>query len=153
MKQIIFILSLLFASSSFSQKSSDPIWWKMEREGEYLKVANHLLYKVQSDTTRNTHADYLHIARNYGYLNDYDKAIFYLNKSMDGESEQKDELYWWYYKGTIAFFKRDKKTLEIYLKKLESNYTPFYENNYKTLKSLYLNFDKGYKEASSWNKV
>lgn len=34
--------------------------------------------------------------------------------------------------------------------KLEANHSSYYENNYKTLRSLYEKFDKGYKEASNW---
>lgn len=113
-------------------------------------MASHLLYQVQSDSTRNEHADYLHIARSYGYLNDYEKAIFYLNESMDGLSEKDDKLFWWYYKGTLAFFKRDKKKLKLYLDKLKENHSSYYKNNYKTLESLYFNFGKGYLEASKW---
>ena len=81
----IFILIFLLVNSIFlySQNNQDePIWWKWEREGKYLEVVSHLLYKVQSDSITNKHADYLHIARNYGYLNDYEKAIFYLKKSI-----------------------------------------------------------------------
>ena len=69
---------------------------------------------------------------------------------MDGLSEKDDELFWWYYKGTLAFFERDKASLKEYLEKLEANYTPYYEKNFRTLKSLYENFEKGYREASSW---
>ena len=47
-------------------------------------------------------------------------------------------------------FQLDEKSLDIYLEKLEANYTPYYENNFRTLKSLYENFEKGYREASSW---
>ena len=150
MKYILLIISFLISALTFGQKKYEPAWYQMERDGEYLKMASHLLYQVQSDSTRNEHADYLHIARSYGYLNDYEKAIFYLNKSMDDRSEKDDKLFWWYYKGTLAFFERDKASLKEYLEKLEANYTPYYENNFRTLKSLYENFEKGYREASSW---
>jgi hypothetical protein len=147
------ILLLLFVNSTFlfSQKNQEePIWWKLEREGKYLEVASHLLYKVQSDSIKNEHADYLHIARNYGYLNDYEKAIFYLKKSMTDLEEKNDEQFWWYYQGTLAFFERNKGKLKIYLDKLENNHSNYYKNNYLTLKSLHENFEKGYYEASRW---
>ncbi|WP_445718927.1 hypothetical protein [Flavobacterium sp.] len=149
----IFILIFLLVNSTFlySQNNQDePIWWKWEREGKYLEVTSHLLYKVQSDSIKNEHADYLHIARNYGYLNDYEKAIFYLKKSMTGLEEKNDEQFWWYYQGTLAFFERNKDKLKIYLNKLKNNHSNYYKNNYLTLKSLYENFEKGYFEASRW---
>ena len=124
----------------------------MEENGEYLKVASHLLYKVLSDSSRNKNADYLHIARNYGYLNDYEKATFYLKKSMKDIDESSDDQYWWYYQGTLAFFQRDKNKLKTYMTKLQKNHSAYYEKNYKTLKSLYDNFDKGYREASNWRE-
>jgi len=150
MKHILLIIYFVIPALTFGQNKSEPAWYQMDRDGEYLEVASYLLYQVQSDSTRNKHLDYLHIARSYGYLNDYEKAIFYLNRSMDGLSEKDDELFWWYYKGTLAFFERDKASLKEYLEKLEANYTPYYENNFRTLKSLYENFEKGYREASSW---
>ena len=128
-----YLIFLLFPSLFFGQNKSEPAWYQMHRDGEYLKVASYLLYKVQSDTTRNKHADYLHIARSYGYLNDYDKAIFYLKKSMENKALNDDELFWWYYQGTLAFFQRDKEKLKLYLDRLEENYTSYYKNNYKTL--------------------
>ncbi|WP_445721152.1 hypothetical protein, partial [Flavobacterium sp.] len=115
MKQIfifIFLLgNLVFAYAQ--NKQEEPIWWKWEREGKYLEVVSHLLYKVESDSITNKHADYLHIARTYGYLNDYEKAIFYLKKSMIGLEEKNDEQFWWYYQGTLAFFERKKDKLKI----------------------------------------
>jgi len=152
MRNAITLLALVISTSIFSQAKSEPAWYQMDRDGEYLKMASYLLFKVQSDSTRNAHADYLHIARAYGYLNDYEKAIFYLNKSMLGRTGEKDQQFWWYYKGTLAFFERDKKALKKYLENLEANHTSYYENNYKTLKSLYENFDKGYLKASKWKK-
>ena len=137
---------------SISQSKDEPPWWKMEREGKYLEVASHLLYKIQSDSTRNKHADYLHIARAYGYLNDYEKAIFYWKKSGENIDKEKSKLFWWYYRGTLAFFERDKKELFKYMSLLKKENSAYYANNTKTLESLYLKFDKGYKEASNWKE-
>jgi hypothetical protein len=150
MKTIFYILVLTFSLGSFSQVKEEPIWWEMERKGQYLEVASYLLFKVQSDSTRNKHADYLHIARAYGYLNDYEKAIFYWKKCAEDLKLESDEQFWFYYCGTLAFFQRDKNELKKYMEKLEVNHSQYYENNYKTLKSLYEKFDKGYKEASNW---
>lgn len=63
MKRAGYILLFTFSLSSFSQIKEEPIWWEMQRNGQYLEVASYLLFKVQSDSTRNKHADYLHIAR------------------------------------------------------------------------------------------
>jgi len=150
MKTIFYILVLTFSLGSFSQVKEEPIWWEMERKGQYLEVASYLLFKVQSDYTRNKHADYLHIARAYGYLNDYEKAIFYWKKCAEDLKPESDEQFWLYYCGTLAFFQRDKDELKKNMVKLEANHSSYYENNYKTLRSLYEKFDKGYEEASNW---
>jgi len=151
MNQFFSGLCIFFISFTlFAQDKSEPIWWQMERDGEYLEAASFLLYKVQSDSSRNQHADYLHIARMYGYLNDYEKAKFYWKKSFELSDTDSDEQFQWYFKGTLAFFERDRDSLKKYYKLLESKHSPYYKNNYKLLKSLYENFDKGYLEASSW---
>ena len=150
MKTVLYLILFTFSINSYCQSKEEPIWWEMERNGQYLEVASYLLFKVQSDSTRNKHADYLHIARAYGYLNDYEKAIFYWKKCAENLVPENDEQFWWYYSGTLAFFERDKIELKKYLDKLEANHSEYYKNNYKTLKSLYEKFDKGYKEASNW---
>ncbi len=147
-KRILLLVLLLNASMVFSQKD-EPAWYQMERDQEFLKMASYLLYKVQSDSSRNPHADYLHIARAYGYLGDYEKAIFYWKKCKQ-VTDGFDDQFEWYYQGTLAFFERDKEKLKKYLDKLEAEHTEYYKNNYNTLKSLYQNFDKSYLEASHW---
>jgi tetratricopeptide (TPR) repeat protein len=136
----------------FAQNSpkEEPIWYQLERDGKYAEVTEFLIKMVESDSTRNKHADYLHISRNFGYMNNYEKAIIYLNKSVETQNEKDDEQFWWYYKGTLAFFERNKLELKKYLDKLENNHSDYYVNNYNTLKSLYEKFEKGYKEASDW---
>lgn len=152
MKYLITISFLLFSLfTAFSQSESKPVWWQMESDGQYLEVISYLLYKVQSDSTRNKHADYLHIARNYGYLNDYEKAIFYWKKSYD-ITDKNDKEFSLYYFGTLAFFERDKESLEKCYKELEKNHSEYYKINYLILQSLYENFEKGYREASNWRK-
>lgn len=148
-KRCLLIFFFLNTVNIFAQKT-EPAWYQMERDHDFLEMASYLLYKVQSDSTRNEHADYLHIARAYGYLNDYEKAIFYLKKSKQVVSNESDDQFEWYYQGTLAFFERDKDKLKKCLDKLEESHTNYYKNNYLTLKSLYENFDKGYLEASRW---
>lgn len=145
----LFLLVLAFSTSIYSQSKDKPVWWEMERNGKYLEVTSHLLFEVQSDSTRNQHADYLHIARNYGYLNDYEKAIFYLKKSWESTNKT-DYQFRLYYLGTLAFFERDKDSLKYYMEKLGDNLTSYSKNNFKTLTSLYDNFDQEYLEASNW---
>lgn len=151
-KYLIILIICLKSSLLISQNKSkkEPIWWQYEREGKYAEVIDYLKNQILIDSTRNKHADYLHIARNYGYMNNYENAIIYLNKSVENISEYSDNQFWWYYKGTLAFFERNKIESEKYLIMLEANYSDYYENNYKTLKSLYNKFEKGYKEASNW---
>ncbi|MFD2588767.1 hypothetical protein ACFSQJ_17710 [Croceitalea marina] len=147
MKKIIWIIFFAFSMNSFSQESNEPIWWEMDRNGKHLEVASYLLYKVQSDSTRNKHADFLHIARAYGYLNDYEKASFYWKKCADDNAENCDEQFWWYYKGTLAFFERNREELLKYMLLLKKNHSDYYAKNARILESLYYKFDKGYQEA------
>ena len=151
-KAIIYIIIFTFPICALAQKEHEPIWWEMERNGKYLEVASYLLYKNQSDSTRNRHADFLHIARSYGYMNDYEKASFYWRKSVEGMKPEDDEQFWWYYMGTLAFFERDKEKLFEYMNLLRETHSEYYANNSKTLESLYEKFDRGYKEASNWKE-
>lgn len=132
-----------------NSKKEPELWMSLEENSKFLEAASYLLYKVQSDSTRNKHADYWHIGRMYGYLNDYEKAIFYLTKSTKNINPN-DEQWWWYFYGTIAFLERDKETLLKYMDKLNKDHSQYYESNAKTLVSLYENFDKNYREASQW---
>lgn len=133
-------------------KREPELWMSLEENSQFMEAASYLLYKVQSDSTRNKHADYWHIGRMYGYLNDYEKAIFYLTKSTENINPNDDEQWWWYFYGTIAFLERDKEALLKYMTKLSKVHTQSYESNAKTLESLYKNFDKGYWEASQWKR-
>lgn len=133
-----------------NSKKDPELWMSLEENSQFLEAASYLLYKVQSDSTRNKHADYWHIGRMYGYLNDYEKAIFYLSKSTENINPNDDEQWWWYFYGTITFLERDKEALLKYMTKLNIGHTQYYEPNAKTLVSLYKNFEKGYREASLW---
>lgn len=150
MKKVTVIIVLTFLNNALCQEKNEPQWWAMERDGNYLEMASHLLFMVQSDSTRNNHADYMHIARAYAYLDDYEKAIFYWKKSMKGLSESNDMQYWWYFKGTLAFFERNREELFKYMNLLKNNHSQYYANNAKTLEALYNNYEKGYKLASQW---
>ncbi|WP_144802563.1 hypothetical protein [Maribacter sp. MAR_2009_72] len=147
MNKIIWVTFFIFSIKTFSQGSNEPVWWEMDRKGNHLEVASYLLYKVQSDSTRNKHAEYLHIARAYGYLNDYEKASFYWKKSIEENAQSLDEQFWWYHKGTLAFFERNRNELLKYCILLKNNHSNYYANNAKLLEALYANFDKGYEEA------
>lgn len=152
MRTILYILLFTFSISSFCQTKEEPVWWEMQRNGKHLEVASYLLFKVQSDSTRNKHADYLHIARAYGYLNDYEKAIFYWKKCAEDLKPEDDEQFWWYYSGTLAFFERDKPRLLKYMNLLKSKHSKYYKNNARILESLYNKFDLGYEKACDWKK-
>jgi tetratricopeptide (TPR) repeat protein len=152
MKTLLYTIFLTFSISSFCQTEDEKIWWEMQRNGKHLEVASYLLYKVQSDSTRNKHANYLHIARSYGYLNEYDKAVFYWKKSFEDLKPEDDEQFWWYYSGTLAFFERDKETLFKYMNLLKKTHYDVYKNNALLLESLYDNFDKEYEAACKIKK-
>ena len=119
-------------------------WRVLSNEGKYLEAASELLYFVLSDSTRNAHADYWHIGQMYAMANDYEKAIFYMDKSAIGV---KDEQWNWYYQGTIAFLKRDKQQLQKYARLLSKEHSVYYKANADVLKKLLANFEKGYGEA------
>ena len=118
-------------------------WRILSQEDRHLEAASELLYQVQADTSRNAHADYWHIGQMYAMIEDYEKASFYMEKSFDSDDEQ----YIWYYKGTQAFLRRDKKALRKYAEKLNADHIPYYAGNARTLMKLLNNFDKSYKEA------
>lgn len=60
MKRAGYILLFTFSLSSFSQIKEEPIWWEMQRNGQYLEVASYLLFKVQSDSQEiNTQTIYI----------------------------------------------------------------------------------------------
>lgn len=122
-------------------------WRKLSQNGNFVDAASELLYLTLSDSTRNRHADFWHIGQIYAQDNQYQKAIFYLKKSMKDHTEMDDKQYWWYYKGTLAFLQKDKERLEKFSKLLGENHTNYYSNNAKVLKSLLNNFDKPYFEA------
>ncbi|GLU44742.1 hypothetical protein [Allomuricauda sp. NBRC 101325] len=119
-------------------------WRILSDDGKYLEAASELLFLLLSDSSRNAHADYWHIGQMYAMANDYEKAIFYMDKAAVDIS---DEQWIWYYKGTIAFLKRDKPKLQKYADLLGKEHSKYYKVNADALEKLLVNFDKGYGKA------
>lgn len=69
---------------------------------------------------------------------------------MKGLSESNDRQYWWYFKGTLAFFESNRDELFKFMNLLKKNHSQYYTNNAKTLETLYNNYEKDYKLASQW---
>ena len=130
-----------------SKKYLEDNWRKLSNEGKNIEAASELLYLVMSDSTRNKHADYWHIGQIYAMDNQYEKAVFYMHKSMQGITEESDQQFWWYYKGSIAFLESNKEDLESYALLLEENHTTYHSNNSKVLKKMLERFDKPYSEV------
>lgn len=132
----------------YQSKVPVEYWRILSDSDKHLEAASELLFRIQTDSATNRHSDYWHIAQMYGCLNDYKKAVFYLNQSMIGLTEEGDEQFWWYYKGTLAFFMRDKNTLEYFASKLEKSHTQYYKANSEMLSRLTKNFHLNYCEAT-----
>lgn len=156
-KTFIFITILIFPSIFYAQssdvkysckKESPKLWRTLSSEGKYTDAIKILLDSLHTDKNRNKSADYWHIGQLYAYANDYKTAIIYIKKSSGFFDRLLDREWRLYYKGTIAFLKRDKKKLKTCNAKLWKKHSEYYYKNACTLCNLYENFDKPYKEAS-----
>lgn len=96
---------------------------------------------------KNKNAIFWHIGQLYAYNNEYNYAIEYMKKSTSFLDQLFDREWRLYYKGTIAFLKKDMKNLKNYNDKLWNKHSEYYYFNACKLKALYDNFDKSYKLA------
>jgi hypothetical protein len=150
---IFLIFPLIFYAQSsvekYSCKKEKPELWRLlSEEGKYKDAIKVILDSLNANKTRNKSADYWHIGQLYAFDNDYKTAIVYIKKSSGFFNRLFDREWRFYYKGTIAFLKRDKKKLKTYNTKLWEKHSEYYHKNACTLNNLYENFEKPYKEAS-----
>lgn len=156
-KAFLFITLLIFPLIFYAQSSSEKynckkekpeLWRILSGEGKYKEAIKVILDSISANKSKNKNADYWHIGQLYAFDNDYKTAIVYIKKSSGFFNKLFDREWRLYYKGTIAFLKRDKKKLKTYNAKLQEKHSEYYYKNACTLNNLYQNFDISYKEAS-----
>ncbi len=154
---LLFYIFLLFPLIFYAQSSSEKyscknekpeLWRVLSDKGKYKEAIKVIFDSLQANKKRNKSADYWHIGQLYAFDNDYKTAIVYIKKSSGCFSKIFDREWRLYYKGTIAFLKRNKKKLKKYNTKLLKKHSEYYYKNAFTLTNLYENFDKTYKEVS-----
>lgn len=155
-KYLLFFIFLIFPLFFYAQSSAEKysckkekpeLWRLLSNEGKYKDAIKLLLDSLQANKTKNKSADYWHIGQLYAFDNDYKNAIFYIKKSSGFFDRLFDREWRLYYKGTIAFLKKDKEKLKTYNTKLWIKHSEYYYKNACTLNNLYENFEKTYSEA------
>ena len=106
-----------------------------------------MLDSMQGKKQKDKKMDYWHLGQMYACDNDYATAIIYLKKSTNMGGRLMDREWRLYYKGTLAFLKKDKMKLKTCHTRLWGKHSSYYEKNACALKGLYENFDKPYREA------
>lgn len=154
MKPTVFtILFSLLAFSSYSQATivgpvkKYKVWELLAKEGKYHKAIDTLHYFLEKTDSLNEHAENWHLGQYYASINDYDSAIKYFRKSSNCFHRLVDREWRLYFKGTVAFLKRNDKKLKRISERLWRIHSAYYEGNAIVIKQLYDNFDKNYMEA------
>lgn len=149
----VFTLTLCVVSFSlFAQCDSAEICktveWRMHSNaGSYnkaIKCLNRDLEKAENKHQK--HSILWHLGQMYACNNEYDTAIVFMQKSTHYMVYFIDRQFYWYYRGTMAFLKRDKKKLHKYYMKLWPYRNGYYRKNAVMLKSLHDDFEKPYRE-------
>ena len=140
----------LFAQThnmELSSENQNSKWRDLKREGKYSEAITCLKkeFKVVSNR-RQKHDVYWHIGQMHAFNNNYDSALVYIRKSTSWLTFLVDRQFYWYYRGTIAFLKRDREKLKRYHLKLWSNKNGYYRKNALMLKAMYDYFEKSYEE-------
>lgn len=147
----LFILILSHAQINRTESSCKAKvlqkWEILSQEGHYDVAIFELKKQINLGGKKTKHRDYWHLGQLYAFKNDYDTAIIYIRKSTNIVDLLFDKYWRYYYKGTMAFLKRDKDKLYKYYMKMEKENSAYYEGNTNILKSLYLNFEKQYLDA------
>ena len=143
----IVVLAQSINSGKTCKKRKVEKWEQLANEGNYQEAINLLLKSMEENKNAHKHRDYWHIGQYFALDNNYNKAIIYLKKSTNIFQRSVDREWRLYYKGTIAFLKRNKRDLKKYHDKLWKNHSGYYEKNACRLKALYENFEKPYKDA------
>jgi tetratricopeptide (TPR) repeat protein len=116
-------------------------------EGNYNKAIACLKHELDTaENKRQKHNTLWHLGQMYACKNDYDTAILFMKKATHLMTYFIDKQFYWYYRGTIAFLKRDKEKLQKYYRKLWPYRDGYYRKNALMLKKLYDDFEKPYAE-------
>lgn len=122
-------------------------WRELRDEGRYSDAIECLRNDLNAvENSKQKHAIYWHIGQMYAFKNDYDSAVTFIKKSTSFLSYLFDSQFYWYYRGTMAFLKRDKKKLHKYYLKLWPYKNGYYRKNALMLKKLFDDFGKPYSE-------
>ncbi len=128
----------------YSQKLENELWRALADSGKYNDAINILLDSLNTNKHKNNHGTYWHVGQLYACNNEYAFALKYIKKSTSFFDKLFDREWRLYYKGTIAFLKKDKEKLKIYNYKLWNKHSDYYYFNACKLNALYDNFDKPY---------
>ncbi|SFT04178.1 hypothetical protein SAMN04487906_2678 [Zhouia amylolytica] len=143
---LVFVM-LIYGNTSFPSYAEIPFqekWKTLAQNKQYLEAASELLYLMHADDTRKKTVDFWNIGQMYAMANQYDKAIFYMKKSI---TDYSDKQWTWYCKGTIAFLENDKQKLALYATDLSEDHDDYYAPNVEILNMLLKNFGKPYEQA------
>jgi len=126
------------------KKEIKELWRELADSGRYHEAINILMDSIQKGKQKNKKSSYWHVGQLYACNNEYELAIEYLKKSTSFIDQIFDREWRLYYKGTIAFLKRDKKKLKVYNDRLWKKHSDYYYFNACKLKAFYENFGMPY---------
>lgn len=135
--------------NAIGRKEGNEQWRVLADSGRYHEAINILMDSIHmsKQKNRNRKSDYWHAGQLFAFNNEYDSAIVYIKKSTGFFDTLLDREWRLYYKGTLAFLKRDKKKLRHEYDKLSKKHSDYYYFNTCKLKALYDNFDQPYRVA------
>ena len=126
-------------------------WMLLSDSGKYDEAIKILFDTIHHSKAKNKLRDYWHLGQLYACVGRYDTAIVYLRKSTNFFNKLFDREWRLYFKGTIAFLKKDQKKLTVCYNRLWKKHSAYYESNACKLKLLYDNYEKPYKTIYSMN--
>ena len=164
----ISVILFLVTSSLFAQKAdsyllfeqrnfdSDTCCWReLQREGKYNEAADMIIDFIQYGNVSNRQSLNWHAAQMYAFSGDYESALTYSRKTYNVFQKWfggNDGKTWYYFaKGTSAFFERNKEKLQKIVQKWNKRLIP--DKNLKELELLLANWEFNYKRATSANSL
>lgn len=129
------------------QMKAKEQWRVYADSGRYNEAIDILLDSIQKSKHKDQKKYYWHIGQLYACIDEYDTAIDYLKKSAGFFDTFIDREWRLYYRGTIAFLKKDKRKLYHYTDKLWNKHSAYNYSNACRLKALYENFETPYRVA------
>jgi len=151
-----FIIMFVFFSTGVAQttnmnnkcrKDSKELWRELADSGRHNDAINILLDSIQKSKKKDKYRNNWHLGQLYACIDEYDIAIEYIKKSTGCFDVIMDREWRLYYKGTIAFLKKDKRKLKVCNTRLWNKHSDYYYINACRLNALYENFEKPYRVA------